>query len=313
MKRIIRGLLLGCFTLMVSGHVQAESPREQLNQMIQKLQQNPNDNALREKIIRLVQTVKPVPVIPEDARRHEVIGTTLFKDAKTPDDYSQVTAEFEQAADLAPQWREARYNLALAKEAAGDYSGAVTDMKLYQLFKLPDEEARNAQDRIYVLEAKVAEAAKKKVSDATAQADQKIVDLQGNFPRLMQKLEGSTFVGSVGNSDYLDGELNFLRKPFNDDKNTVYGKAPYLEMQEMIVNFRGIHGFEHSYYVAPRVVVPISATSFWTSQVGGENDLWLKTVSQEIYTLSQDGLTLTYHYDYSGESQQRVATFTKKQ
>jgi hypothetical protein len=289
MKRIIRGLLLGCFTLMVSGHVQAESPREQLNQMIQKLQQNPNDNALREKIIRLVQTVKPVPVIPEDARRNE------------------------QAADLAPQWREARYNLALAKEAAGDYSGAVTDMKLYQLFKLPDEEARNAQDRIYVLEAKVAEAAKKKVSDATAQADQKIVDLQGNFPRLMQKLEGSTFVGSVGNSDYLDGELNFLRKPFNDDKNTVYGKAPYLEMQEMIVNFRGIHGFEHSYYVAPRVVVPISATSFWTSQVGGENDLWLKTVSQEIYTLSQDGLTLTYHYDYSGESQQRVATFTKKQ
>src|ERR1039458_8527544 len=61
--------------------------------------------------------------IPEEARRHFVMGATLFKDAKTHDEFLQVASEFKQAADLAPQWPEARYNLALAREAAGDYEG----------------------------------------------------------------------------------------------------------------------------------------------------------------------------------------------
>jgi hypothetical protein len=94
------------------------------------------------------------PPVPEEARKHFVMGTTLFKDAKTPDDYSQVEGEFKQATDLAPQWPEARYNLALAKEAAGDYSGAEADLKLYQQFKLSDDEARTVQDKIYAVEAK---------------------------------------------------------------------------------------------------------------------------------------------------------------
>src|SRR5271166_1601789 len=87
--------------------------------------------------------------IPEEARKHFVMGTTLFKDAKTPDDYALVESQFKQATDLAPQWPEARYNLALAKEAAGDYSGAMSDLKLYQQFKLSESEARTVQDKIY--------------------------------------------------------------------------------------------------------------------------------------------------------------------
>ena len=109
------------------------------------------------------QTPSP---IPEEARKHFVMGTTLFKDAKTADDYAEVVSEFKQAMDLAPQWPEARYNLALAREAAGDYSGAMEDLKLYQKFKLSDTEARTIQDKIYALEAKQ----KKKVSDEAAKA-----------------------------------------------------------------------------------------------------------------------------------------------
>ena len=99
------------------------------------------------------------------------MGTTLFKDAKTLDDYSQVVSEFKQAADLAPQWPEARYNLALAKEAAGDYSGAEADLKAYQQFKLSADEARTVQDKIYALEAKQTEATKR-AADAQAKAQQ---------------------------------------------------------------------------------------------------------------------------------------------
>jgi hypothetical protein len=110
--------------------------------------------------------------IPEEARKHFVIGTTLFKDAKTADDFSQVVSEFKKAADLAPQWPEARYNLALAKEAAGDYSGAMADLKIYQQFKLSDSEARAVQDKIYALEAKAEVAAKKQAADQQAVAAQ---------------------------------------------------------------------------------------------------------------------------------------------
>jgi tetratricopeptide (TPR) repeat protein len=109
------------------------------------------------------QTKNPA-TIPEEARRHFVIGTTLFTSAKSADDFSSCESEFKQAVDLAPQWPDARYNLALAREAAGDYAGAMADLKLYLQFQLPDAEARKAQDKIYVLEAKQ----QKKVTDAQA-------------------------------------------------------------------------------------------------------------------------------------------------
>lgn len=110
----------------------------------------------------------PIPPaqIPEEARKHFVMGTTLFKDAKTAADFSQVETEFKQAMDLAPQWPEARYNLALAKEAAGDFSGAMADLRLYQNFKLSEAEARTVQDKLYALEAKQ----QKKVSEDAAKA-----------------------------------------------------------------------------------------------------------------------------------------------
>lgn len=102
------------------------------------------------------------------------MGTALFKDAKSADDFSLVISKFKLAAELAPQWPEARYNLAMAKEAAGDYSGAAADLRTYQQFKLSDEEARKVQDKIYALEAKqemaAQSAAKKAAQEAEANA-----------------------------------------------------------------------------------------------------------------------------------------------
>src|SRR5262249_52889823 len=87
------------------------------------------------------------PSFPEEARRHFVMGTTLFKEAKTPSDFAEAEREFKQAVDLAPQWPDARYNLALAEESAGHYSAAIADLKAYQQFKLSDPEARKVQDK----------------------------------------------------------------------------------------------------------------------------------------------------------------------
>ena len=127
------------------------------------------------------------PPISEEARKHFVMGETMFKEAKSPDGFSQAAGEFSEAARLAPQWPEARYNLALAKEAAGDLSGTMADLKLYQQFKLSDAEARTVQDKIYAIEAKqkmkADEVAKKQADEqkAVVEAEQKKRDYQTKF------------------------------------------------------------------------------------------------------------------------------------
>jgi hypothetical protein len=117
-------------------------------------------------VIKLAKAMAQLPLIPEEARRHFVRGSALFKDAASPDDFAQVHDEFKQATDLAPWWPEARYNWALACEAAGDYAEAIGHLNLYLLFRLPEAEARIAQDKIYALEAKQEKAAKNRTEES---------------------------------------------------------------------------------------------------------------------------------------------------
>ena len=83
-----RRLLILVFTCLVASAITyAQSPREQLNQMVQQLQQTPNDNALREKIIKLALTVKPSPALPSEAERRMTRGGVAFKGATSVADY----------------------------------------------------------------------------------------------------------------------------------------------------------------------------------------------------------------------------------
>ena len=151
------------------------------------------------------------PPIPEEARKHFVMGETMFKDAKSADNFTLAAGEFKQAADLAPQWPDARYNLALAKEAAGDYAGAMADLKLYQQFKLSDTEARTVQDKIYAIEAKQ----QMKTSDAAAKVSANAANAQAaakaqaaidaaNSPEAKLK----TFIKSLDGAVWRDRQLS---------------------------------------------------------------------------------------------------------
>ena len=78
-----------------------------------------------------------------------------------------------QSLHLAPWWAEARYNSALAREASGDFNGAIAELKIYLVFSLADTERREAQDKIYALEAKTQLAAEKKTEE-----DSKVVTIE---------------------------------------------------------------------------------------------------------------------------------------
>jgi tetratricopeptide (TPR) repeat protein len=153
--------------------------------------QQSHSTAAAEKVIKLAAAMDRLPAIPEEARRHFVRGTALFKDASSPDDFQQVLDEFKQATRLAPWWPEVRYNWALAYEAASNYHEAIDHLNLYLLFKLPESEARTVQDKIYALEAKLE---KEERANRTLNSAEAIVAREKKqFAEWIQKLDGAKF------------------------------------------------------------------------------------------------------------------------
>ena len=121
------------------------------------------------RIANLSATMDQLPPIPESAREHFVKGKTIFKEAKDGKDYVQAAGEFAKAATSAPWLAEAWNNQAVSWEAAGNYDYSLSSLKVYQLFKLSDADARAAQDLVYKIQAEK-DLAAKRAADAQALA-----------------------------------------------------------------------------------------------------------------------------------------------
>jgi len=130
-----------------------------LRQFVDDLQRTPSDDALREKIVRLAAGMTPPPALPEEARRHYVMATTLFGAAEKPEDLSGAIDEFRSALLVAPWWPEANHDCGMALKAAQRYDEAIAALKLYLAADPAAESARAAQDEIYKIEAEEARAA----------------------------------------------------------------------------------------------------------------------------------------------------------
>lgn len=110
---------------------------------------------------------KKAPAIPEEARRAFVKGNTAFADAKDPDGFVRAASRYEEAIKLAPRWPEPQFNLAKAREAAGDHAGALSALRSYLKLPLPEAEKRQATDWSYALEEK-AESKGKEAAEAAS-------------------------------------------------------------------------------------------------------------------------------------------------
>ena len=193
-----------------------------------------------------------LPAIPEEARRHFVRGTALFKDAKSPDDYKQVVDEFRQAIRLAPWWPDARFNWALAREAAGDYANAIVNVNLYLLFKLPDADARAAQDKIYALEAKQEKAARPKYESTTQPA----APQENSFDALLRKINGRRYVHKLqGATLVLDVRNGVLVVGYMSDPPFQASRPAYKECARVTIT-------------GPEVTVPVDPQQYFRARVG---------------------------------------------
>jgi tetratricopeptide (TPR) repeat protein len=189
-------LLLASF----SAYAETADPTAALQQYVANLQKNPDDNALREKIIKLVQEMTPAPTIPEEAHQHFMMAQTYQKKAKSEVGYKLAIDEYKQVLLLAPWLPEAYNNLGILYEMVGNYDEAASTLKLYLLTNPPD--AQSARDKIIEIEAT------KKLASAEA-AHQKAKE-EETKSKAVESLDGAryTYQSNLGGTLITDMALD---------------------------------------------------------------------------------------------------------
>lgn len=192
-----RNLSFILFFLMVSMsafiiHAQ-DNPLGQLNQYISDLQKNPADIALREKIIKHVQTMSPAPAIPLEAERYEGRAEFAIKNAKSEADFLDAAKEYGKALLIAP-WAPAYYfNQGIAYEKGGNLKEAKQSFEFYLLAAPNAQDAKEVRKRIAGLEYAMEKAAKE--SSQAVITEKK----QNTFEDLLKKIDGRRYI-SQGDS-----------------------------------------------------------------------------------------------------------------
>lgn len=165
---------------------------EALNQYISDLQKNPNDNALREKIIKHVQTMEPKPSVSEEARKYLDRGMAAAEDAKNEKDFRDAADEFQKAVNIAP-WLGAGYRgLAVTQDKSGQYQTALQNLKLFLLTNPSAEDAEKAKTLRNKIEYRMERAAKE--SSQTSIAEKK----QNEYETWLKKLDGRKYRDTRG-------------------------------------------------------------------------------------------------------------------
>ncbi len=139
----------------------ADAPCKTLKACVAKLQDDPDNQELREKIIKLALKRKTAPAVPKEAKRRLARGRAAVKEAEDEQGFEEAVLEFEKAALAAPWLAEAYYNLGLVQDKAGDYADAMESLRLYLLAAPQAEDAEDVESLIYEIEYKQEKAAKK--------------------------------------------------------------------------------------------------------------------------------------------------------
>lgn len=180
-------LLLFCVSVEIA---HAQSPQQTLTQYISDLQKSPTDTALREKIIRHVQTMSPAPAIPMEVVKFEGAAEYAFKSAKitkSEADFLDAAKEYEKALLIAP-WVSAYYfNQGVSFEMAGKLKDAKQSFEFYLLAAPNAQDARDVRKRIGGLEYAMEKAARgsSQAAERQAKIEEKkgLRDLTGNWYR----------------------------------------------------------------------------------------------------------------------------------
>ena len=157
--------------LALTASVHAQPPREELQRMVEQLQTSPNDNVLREKIIKLAATLKPSAAVPDAAVAFEGRAQFAFRSAKSEGDFLAAAQEYEKAVAAAP-WVPGYYaDLCTIYEKAGKFEDAKRHCGFYLTSLTDSAEITNVKRLIAGLEfgiEKVATEKRRAVEEANS-------------------------------------------------------------------------------------------------------------------------------------------------
>lgn len=144
-----RKMVLGIgFLIFLLGSVpMARAEKSDLQSLVACLQvDQDNEIALREKIIKLVRSMRVKPEVP--AGVEEAMGKAKFilANGNSTEDFAKAAEAYREASLLAPWEADIYYNLGYMREKAGEYSRALINYSLY-LMARPD-----AKDKQSILE-----------------------------------------------------------------------------------------------------------------------------------------------------------------
>lgn len=227
----VKALAFAVFLLLIlsSLTVQAQTSQETLDQYVVKLQNNPNDNSLREKIIKYVRMMKTAPAIPAEV--DELVGQAkyVFKHAKEQRDYLDAVDAYKKIVNIVPWVGDYYYNLGVAQEQAGQPQDAINNFKFYLLASPEAKDAKDVRERIGGLKYAVERAAKS--SSPTEIAGKK----QNSTEELLRKINGRRYTGaeSQGNVGVIDVQGQVLVVGFIGQLLQGYG---YAESLRAVIN-----------------------------------------------------------------------------
>jgi tetratricopeptide (TPR) repeat protein len=171
---------------------------EELKQYTDQLQRSPGDDALRTRLFRLAQTIKPRPDPPDAALEAAGKGQFLTEHAKSERDYLEAAAAFAQASQLAPWVPSYYFNMGLLLEKAESYQNAI---KAFRWYLAADPSASDRADvivRIGSLQAGAdkaaqeaairADANRQRAAAATAESESKAREEADPVHRLLSPL-----------------------------------------------------------------------------------------------------------------------------
>ena len=191
MKPTSKIVILIFATLIAMASVNAQTPQEQLLQLVTQLQKSPTDNALREKIIKLAASMKPAPAVPDEGIRFEGRGQYAFKAAKTEADALAAAQEYEKAVAAAP-WVLGYYSdLCTIYDKAGKPADAKRNCSFYLIGLSDPDRITDTKRRIAGLEFGIEKAAgdAAKAQQEKAEAE-RVRNERAQRDSLVEKLHG---------------------------------------------------------------------------------------------------------------------------
>jgi tetratricopeptide (TPR) repeat protein len=200
--------------------------RRQFAAALEEYRAQPGSSELRDKVIRLAKGLKSAPAIPEEASKSLADGMAKIQSAATPENLKAAAKLFEQAAQAAPWYSEAYYNLGGVYDKLGDYDKEKEWLRIYVTTLRDEASVKAGQDLIKEADTKQVQevfeqavaAIKRNPSDLAAR--QRLVHQAASFnPPLPVPEEAERYMarGKVAfedakeQADFKDAVLQFQR------------------------------------------------------------------------------------------------------